>query len=391
MKKICSLLTLLVISLPITAQDIDAVLASVSENNKTLIAAQQNLEAKKMAFRSFQPLYNPNVEYDYMKGFPETAGNQQDLLVNQAFDFPTSYGIRKKLAGQLDAQYEFEYLSTRQSVLLEAKRTCLGLIFARKLDPRIRERKAMTERLLADFEKKLETGDGNILDVNKARLQLIEINKEYQMNQALIRQLEEKLEGLNGGIPLPLVQQEYESGDVLGSLEDLFAEIQTMDPMMQFYILGNSSAERQVALTKSLALPKLEAGYRQQAILGQSFQGFHIGTTIPLWENKYQVRQSQQEKTFSSLALQDYKNERYFTLRQQYEKLEKLGMTLEEYHSVLSALNDIEYLNKALSVGHISTIEYFLESNYFYTAFTNYLKTEQEYHVLLAEILQHRL
>jgi outer membrane protein, heavy metal efflux system len=391
MKKICFLLTLLVISLPITAQDIDAVLASVSENNKTLIAAQQNLEAKKMAFRSFQPLYNPNVEYDYMKGFPETAGNQQDLLVNQAFDFPTSYGIRKKLAGQLDAQYEFEYLSTRQSVLLEAKRTCLGLIFARKLDPRIRERKAMTERLLADFEKKLETGDGNILDVNKARLQLIEINKEYQMNQALIRQLEEKLEGLNGGIPLPLVQQEYESGDVLGSLEDLFAEIQTMDPMVQFYILGNSSAERQVALTKSLALPKLEAGYRQQAILGQSFQGFHIGTTIPLWENKYQVRQSQEEKTFSSLALQDYKNERYFTLRQQYEKLEKLGMTLEEYHSVLSALNDIEYLNKALSVGHISTIEYFLESNYFYTAFTNYLKTEQEYHVLLAEILQHRL
>jgi outer membrane protein TolC len=391
MKKICLLLTLLVISLPITAQDIDAVLASVSENNKTLIAAQQNLEAKKMAFRSFQPLYNPNVEYDYMKGFPETAGNQQDLLVNQAFDFPTSYGIRKKLAGQLDAQYEFEYLFTRQSVLLEAKRTCLGLIFARKLDPRIRERKAMTERLLADFEKKLETGDGNILDVNKARLQLIEINKEYQMNQALIRQLEEKLEGLNGGIPLPLVQQEYGSGDVLGSLEDLFAEIQTMDPMMQFYILGNSSAEKQVALTKSLALPKLEAGYRQQAILGQRFQGFHIGTTIPLWENKYQVRQSQQEKTFSSLALQDYKNERYFTLRQQYEKLEKLGMTLNEYQSVLSALNDIEYLNKALSVGHISTIEYFLESNYFYTAFTNYLKTEQEYHVLLAEILQHRL
>lgn len=391
MKKICFLLTALAICSSVHAQDIESVLASVDENNKTLIAAQQNLEAKKMAFRSSQPLYNPNVEYDYMKGFPESAGNQQDLLVNQAFDFPTSYGIRKKLAGQLDAQYEFEYLSTRQSVLLEAKTTCLGLIFAKKLDPRIQERKAMTERLLADFEKKLQTGDGNILDVNKARLQLIEINKEYQMNQALIRQLEEKLEGLNGGIPMPFILKEYATAEVLGSLEDLFAEIQAMDPMMQFYILGNRSAEKQVELTKSLALPKLEAGYRQQAILGQSFQGFHIGTTIPLWENKYQVRQSQQEKTFSSLVLQDYKNERYFTLRQQYEKLEKLGMTLEEYHSVLSALNDIEYLNKALSVGHISTIEYFLESNYFYSAFTNYLKTEHEYHILLAEILQHRL
>lgn len=391
MKKICILLTILAISFQVFAQDIEAVLASVSENNKTLIAAQQNLEAKKMAFRSSQPLYNPNVEYDYMKGFPETAGNQQDLLVNQAFDFPTSYGIRRKLAGQLDAQYEFEYLSTRQSVLLEAKTTCLGLIFAKKLDPRIQERKAMTERLLADFEKKLQTGDGNILDVNKARLQLIEINKDYQMNQALIRQLEEKLEGLNGGIPVSFIQEEYTTSDVLGSLDDLYTEIQGADPMMQFYILGNSSAEKQLALAKSLALPKLEAGYRQQAILGQSFQGFRVGATIPLWEKKYQVRQSEQEKTFSNLLLQDYQNDRYFTLRQQYKKLEKLGVTLKEYQSVLSALNDIEYLNKALSVGHISTIEYFLESNYFYTAFTNYLKTEQEYHVLLAEILQHRL
>jgi outer membrane protein, heavy metal efflux system len=178
----------------------------------------------------------------------------------------------------LDAQYEFEYLSTRQSVLLEAKTTCLGLIFAKKLDPRIQERKAMTERLLADFEKKLQTGDGNILDVNKARLQLIEINKEYQMNQALIRQLEEKLEGLNGGIPMPFIQKEYATAEVLGSLEDLFAEIQAMDPMMQFYILGNSSAEKQVELTKSLALPKLEAGYRQQAILGRAFKA---STSVP--------------------------------------------------------------------------------------------------------------
>lgn len=388
---VCILLALLVMSVDLSAQDIETVLASVSENNKTLIAAQQNLEAKKMAFRSTQPLYNPNIEYDFMKGFPESAGNQQDLLVNQAFDFPTSYGIRKKLAGQLDSQYEYEYLSTRQSVLLEAKTTCLGLIFARKLYPRIQERKSMTERLLADFEKKLQTGDGNILDVNKARLQLIEINKENQMNQALIRQLEEKLRGLNGGIALDFLQDSYPISDELGDFESVHAEIQALDPTMQFYMLGNASARQQVQLSKSLALPKLEAGYRQQAILGQNFQGFHLGATIPLWEKKYQVRQSEKEYGFSTTILQDYQNERYFILRQQYEKLEKLEMTLHEYKSVLETLNNVEYLNKALSVGHISTIEYFLESNYFYTAYTNYLKTEHEYHVLRAEILRFRL
>lgn len=391
MKKISFILPFLATSLILKAQDLESILVSVSENNKTLLAAQQNLETKKMAFRSTQPLYNPNIEYDFMKGFPESAGNQQDLLVNQAFDFPTSYGIRKRLAGQLDDQYAFEYQSTRQSVLLEAKITCLGLIFAKKLDPRIKERKDMTERLLADFERKLHVGDGNILDVNKARLQLIEINKEYQMNQALIRQLEEKLTGLNGGNALDFLQDSYPISEPLGELPELYAEIEALDPTMQFYMLGNSSARQQVQLSKSLALPKLEAGYRQQAILGQSFQGFHLGATIPLWEKKYQVRQSEQEYNFSTILLQDYQNERYFALRQQYEKLEKLEMTLHEYKSVLETLNNVEYLNKALSVGHISTIEYFLESNYFYSAYTNYLRTEHEYHVLKVEILKFRL
>jgi outer membrane protein, heavy metal efflux system len=101
MKKICFLLTALAICSSVHAQDIESVLASVDENNKTLIAAQQNLEAKKMAFRSSQPLYNPNVEYDYMKGFPETAGNQQDLLVNQAFDFPYFLRHPKEIGGPI--------------------------------------------------------------------------------------------------------------------------------------------------------------------------------------------------------------------------------------------------------------------------------------------------
>jgi hypothetical protein len=46
----------------------------------------------------------------------------------------------------------------------------------------------------------------------------------------------------------------------------------------------------------------------------------------------------------------------------------------------LGTLNSIAYLDKALALGHISTIEYFLESNYFYMAFTNYLQTENEYY-----------
>lgn len=82
----------------------------------------------------------------------------------------------------------------------------------------------------------------------------------------------------------------------------------------------------------------------------------------------------------------DYQNERYYELRQLYERYEKLYATLQDYRSVLDNISGIAYLDKALELGHISTIEYFLESNYFYMAYSNYLQTENDYHQVKAEL-----
>jgi outer membrane protein, heavy metal efflux system len=372
-------------------RDMEQSLMEIERNNKSLQAQQQSLEARKMAFKSDNRLYNPNVEYDFLKGQPFSAGNQTDILVNQAFDFPTAYSRKKELASGQTTQAELDFLSGRQGVLLEAQQTMLSLIYRYKLQQQIAERKSATEKLLQDFEKKLETGDGNILDVNKAKLQLIEINKDYQLNTAQINQLLQNLNGLNGGQELEFSATLYPENISLPQFEELYEEMKSQDPMWRFYELESNTAKKQVEVMKAMALPKLEAGYRYQGILGATFQGIHVGTTIPLWENKYRVRQKEAELSFAGLQWVDYQNERYYSLKQQYEQYEKLASTLQEYKEVLGTLNSIAYLDKALALGHISTIEYFLESNYFYLAYTNYLRTENEYYQVVAEILRFRL
>jgi outer membrane protein, heavy metal efflux system len=393
MKKysITLLLTCLVL-LPLTAQtDLEQVLRKIEINNKSIQAQQQSLEARKMAFKSDMRLYNPNVEYDFLQGQPFSAGNQTDILINQAFDFPTAYSRKKELASGQTTQAELDFNSSRQGILLEAQQTMLSLIFRYRLQQQISERKAATERLLVDFEKKLEAGDGNILDVNKAKLQLIEINKDYQLNTAQINQLLQNLNGLNGGQELEFAVSLYPEDISLPQFEELYEEMKSLDPMWRFYELESNTAKKQVEVMKAMALPKLEAGYRYQGILGATFQGFHVGTTIPLWENKYRVRQKEAELSFAGLQWIDYQNERYYSLKQRYEQYEKLASTLQEYREVLGTLNSIAYLDKALALGHISTIEYFLESNYFYMAYTNYLQTENEYYQVMAELLRFRL
>ena len=391
-KLIYTLLLTSVIAFPALAQvSMEDVLVEIEKNNKTLQANAQNTEAQKMAFKSSNPLYNPNVEYDFMYGFPLNAGNQTDFLVNQAFDFPTSYGKRKQLAEGRSSQSDLQYSAGRQEILFEAQSTCIELIYRNKLQLQLQERKSFTEGLLASFEKRLNTGEGNILDVNKARLQLIEINKDYQLNLSQVNQLTQQLTGLNGGAEIAFPSTDYPQVAELEDFEALFTEIQAKDPTLKFIEMDIASSQKQLELSKALALPKLEAGYRHQAILGQRFNGFHLGTSIPLWENKYKVRQSEAELSTSGLKVLQYQNDKYSSSRQLYEKYLKLSTTLREYQSVLAALNSKDYLDKALAVGHISTIEYFLESNYFYMAYNNYLQTEFEYHATVAEILKFRL
>jgi outer membrane protein, heavy metal efflux system len=47
--------------------------------------------------------------------------------------------------------------------------------------------------------------------------------------------------------------------------------------------------QQMVEVSKALNLPKFETGYHYQAMLGQRFNGLHLGLTIPLWENKNKV------------------------------------------------------------------------------------------------------
>lgn len=367
------------------------IMKEIEKNNKTLQANTQKKEAQNLQFKSEMPLYNPNIEYDYLFGYPLTAGNQTDVLVNQTFDFPTVYGKRKQLANEQITQSSYNYDAARQEVLYEAQTTCIELVYRNKLHQQFQQRKTFTENLLSNFDKKLETGDGNILDVNKARLQLIEINKEFQLNLSEINQLNQQLTALNGGIEISFTETIYPEMAPIPFFEDLYDEIKTEDPTLKFIELETVTAKKQLELSKALALPKMEAGYRYQGILGQTFNGFHIGTSIPLWENKYKVRQSEAAVMFSDLRVREYQNEKFYTAKQLFEKYEKLSQTYEDYKKALSSINTVEYLDKALEVGHISTIIYFMESNYYYMAYNNFLLTEKDYYAVKAEILKFRL
>ena len=135
----------------------------------------------------------------------------------------------------------------------------------------------------------------------------------------------------------------------------------------------------------------MELGYHYQGILGQTYNGIHTGISIPLWENKNTIKQKQAQLLFSDLQLQDHRTEHYYEIKNLYEKYTNLKITLQEYQTILATLNNTALLNKALALGELTTIQYFMEINYYTEAFNNFLQTEKEYHEAIAELYKYQL
>ena len=393
MKKIwLPALFLVALAPPVRCQGtLDTLLAVIAGNNKQIRADLQQIEAKKREFKTNLAPYNPRVVYDYLNGSPAEAGNQIEFSITQSLDFPTAYGARRELSQELTRQADFQALSAIQDVLLEAVRTGIELVYYNRLQAHLSQRRLSTEKWLLDFRTRLEKGEGNVMDVNKARLQLLEINAEFQQNHSAINQLNQKLTELNGGIPVILQDTVYPASEAPASFEALFEEAISSDPARRFLEADRQIGSRLVALQRSLALPKLEAGYRYQTILGQTFNGVSVGLTLPLWENNNKVEAQRENLAYAELNIERYTTANQFSLRRSYEKFANLKISLDEYRSVFGTINTLNLLDKSLALGHISTIEYFLEVRYHYDALRYFLALERDYHQTLAELLKHRL
>lgn len=372
-------------------QSIEQTLEQIEKNNKTLLAQSTLLEAQRIRSKTGITPSDPVAEYDYMAGRPADAGNQHDFILSQGFDFPTVYLKKAQLAGEQIRLAEFEALTRRQEILLKAKLLCIELIYHNKLQKQIGGQKQNCEELLEGFKKRLESGEGSVLDVNKARLQLIELNREIQENTSAITRITEKLTELNGGIPLSMVDTFYSVSDRVPEYDSLRLQCEERDPLRQSLEQQKMVSSKELEVSRSLWMPRLELGYHYQGILGQTYNGVHTGVSIPLWENRNTIKYSETKVIFDDLNLADYSNAHYSEIRQNYDKYLSIKTTLEEYRNTLTEIQSNVLLNKALRLGQISAIEYYMELNYFNASLKHYLATERDYYAICAELLKYKL
>ena len=370
--------------------ELEKVLGSITNNNKSILAYKQLMEAKTTSYKTGLTLSNPTVEYDYMQG--NTGGSSQtDITALQSFDFPTSY-IRKKQLSKLNitklAVLQKDYI---QEVLLEAKLQYVQLIYLNKHKAQLSTRKDNATAVAQASQIKFDAGVTNELDLNKSKINLITAQNQLQEATREITLVSQKLSELNGGNMLTTNATSYPINDSIGSLEDIMSEAIKGDYHLQVIQQDEIISKKQAQVNKALAMPKLEGGYRYQSILGQAYSGFHAGISIPLFENKNKIKTANQQVKYFNLQAESHKNEHHIELESLYEKASSLRKNKDAYQKLLGSMNSYDLLKLAFDAGEISSIEYFMELNYYYDANDDLLILEREYNLTLAQLMKYKL
>lgn len=389
MKYVIILMVLTVHATVHAQSDFDALIKTVEQNNKELETLRKTTEARTLLYKTGLTLENPQVSFDYMIGSPVAAGNQTDAVISQSFDFPSVYAKRKQLSNEKIKQIELDYQVQRQEIILQAKQVIVDQIYRNKLASQYQQRLKTNEFLVQSIETKTANGDATIIELNKAKLQLIELKKLSSLNASQIAQNNSLLTGLNGGNSIVLTDTLYPNLMLPSTFEEYITGVNAKDPYLQNLEQENAIAVKQIQLNKSLALPKFELGYHYQGILGQRFNGAHFGITIPMWEHKNTIKFANAALDVNAIEQAQYTNDRFYELQSKFNQFGAQSKALTEYEEVFNNNYSAALLLKGMKYGEISTIEYYNELNYYNSNYDLYLATEREKYLILIDLLKY--
>ena len=389
MKRIAIIILFTILAQWANAQvSLQTVLDSVAANNLQIKASSQNRDAEIAFTRTGLTPVDPQVEYGYFPGNNDIIGNKSTLSVSQSFYFPTVYS-RKKTGAKLSREKsgELHRFNTR-NVLIDAASQYIDLVYLDKYAVELKKRAADAENVKSLFEKRMQAGDANQMEINKVHIEASRWANELSLNEARRTEKIQILAGMNGGRAFTLTDPEYPVWQLLPVDSILLKAVQN-DPVLKAMGYEQQIAGNNIKLQQSLWLPQFKAGYGQETIMDGSYRGVQAGISIPLWQNKNTVKhaKSQQQATESSAFA--YSQQLKSNIAAKYQVAVSLRNNFDEYQKIAESIQSQDLLKKSLSSGNISVLEYYRELSSWYDTYDRYLVSAKDYSLEMVYLKQY--
>lgn len=380
----------LALPLYMQAQSIDHVLQSIEQNNKELQSAMQLTKAQKMENRTTNNLSDPTVSYSSFYKNGAGPGHGTEFVASQGFDFPTQYITRNRQADLANEALDKQQQAVRRDILLKAKILCLDLILLNQEKALMNIRKQNADELEALYDKRLEAGDANILEVNKIKMERMNVQTEVAQNHALHRNALQSLLAMNGNLPLEFAETNYPQVKEIMDFNTMRDEVIASDLDLQALSFTTKAAEKQVSVNKQDWLPKIQAGFRRNTDSEMSMNGFVVGGSIPLFSNRKKVQIAKAQAISAQLMQEDAQLQVENNLMALFNEMQQLKEAMNAYDMPL-LYKSLDLLKEALKEGQISLIEYFVEAETVYKNLQARMQLENQYQKVMASIYKNEL
>lgn len=385
MKKVIIVAAVLAFGLNAGAQSIDEILRSVEQNNKELQALGERGKADALDIEAQNNLEDPSVEYSpfFAKGVDGIATSE--LVVKQGFDFPTVYAARSK-SGKLQKEVvDLGYQTSRCNILLSAKQLCLDLILLNQERELLEKRRKNAEELLTMYETRMKNGDATILEVNKVKMDRMNVQTEVTQNEVEHQTALQSLLSLNGNMPLEFSLKDYPSGQALVDYEALYDKAVASELTLRSARAEVKASAQEVKVNRQNWLPKLELGYRRNTDGSDASNGFMVGASFPLFSGRNKLKSAKARLQESTLQLDNVKVQTENNVRSQVNEMKQLRKAADTYDTAL--LNStLDLLRKAVEGGELSLIDYYVEADAIYKNLQTQMQLENRYQKVLAEL-----
>lgn len=371
------------------AQDINAVLKSVEQNNMELKALLKGNEAADIENKSQNTLEDLSIEYSPFFQSETSGIASSELVITQGFDFPTLYGARKK-AEQLQRNVlDMQYQTARRDILVNAKKLCLDIINYNKQKQLLQERRKNADELLAMFELKFKNGDATSLELNKIKLDRMNLETELVQADTKHANAMQQLQALNGGQPIEVNMTEYPQAPADDEVT-MYEKAVATDWTVRTAQASVLAAEQDVKVNKQSWIPKFEIGYRRNTEGDNASNGFLIGGSIPLFSSKNKVKIAKARQTEAVMQHANARINAENSARTMITQMKQLKASADAYDVPLMR-QTLKLLRTAVENGEISVTEYYVEADNIYKNMITYMDIERQYQDALTEIYKNEL
>ncbi len=367
----------------------EEVLEEIESNHTGLKAFRKQMDARELLNKTDIYLQNPEFEFGWFSGSPEDLGSKTTISLRQQVDFPTAYIHKRRIARARNKQLQPEYDNLRREVMLDAHLVCLELIYYNALAIEYDKRLLHAQGIADAYSRMMDAGETQKIELNKARLNLLDMEKDARRIQIERDELQDRLTTMNGGVEIHLSDTVFEEVTLIEDFETWFLQVEHNNPEIQGLMQEVEISRKQEKLQRALNLPSFSAGYASEKLSHEQFQGIVVGVTIPLWENKNTLKYAKARTLALQGMEQDRKLQYYNQMKTMHLKATNLLVAVLEYQRILQTLDNAELLSRAREEGEISLTNYLLELSYYYDSVDNLWEMKLDLYQTLAKLDQY--